>query len=163
VYVTHDQVEAMTMATHVAVMNNGQLEQFGSPRELLDAPASAFVATFIGTPPGNLILARIEEGRYRFAGLDLGPAEGKKGTQRQLLYRPEELTLHTEPTPHTLPIDLAEVTPMAGRFVVTGFHDGHRLTAVMDTLPDSAPGSILHLGFPPLPAAIYDQEGRRSA
>src|SRR5688500_4288328 len=51
VYVTHDQVEAMTMATHVAVMNRGRVEQFGPPRELSARPATAFVATFLGTPP----------------------------------------------------------------------------------------------------------------
>src|SRR5699024_3360279 len=53
VYVTHDQVEAMTMATHVALMRDGQIEQFGPPRALLADPASAFVATFVGTPPAN--------------------------------------------------------------------------------------------------------------
>ena len=55
VYVTHDQIEAMTMATHVAVMNHGRLQQFGTPNELLESPATSFVATFVGTPPNNMI------------------------------------------------------------------------------------------------------------
>ncbi|TKA94488.1 ABC transporter ATP-binding protein, partial [Cereibacter changlensis] len=58
VYVTHDQIEAMTMATHVAVMNGGRIEQFDPPERLLSDPASAFVARFIGTPPANLIPVR---------------------------------------------------------------------------------------------------------
>ncbi|SEM77402.1 iron(III) transport system ATP-binding protein [Loktanella fryxellensis] len=55
IYVTHDQIEAMMMATHVAVMNGGRIEQFDTPDRLLSDPASAFVARFIGTPPANLI------------------------------------------------------------------------------------------------------------
>jgi multiple sugar transport system ATP-binding protein len=59
VYVTHDQVEAMTMATKVVVMNAGVVEQVGSPDEVFDAPATTFVASFIGSPPMNLLPARV--------------------------------------------------------------------------------------------------------
>ena len=55
VYVTHDQVEAMTMADRVAVMRDGALQQLGAPRELYDQPANLFVAGFIGAPPINLL------------------------------------------------------------------------------------------------------------
>uniref|UniRef100_UPI001EF7185E ABC transporter ATP-binding protein n=1 Tax=Frankia sp. CiP3 TaxID=2880971 RepID=UPI001EF7185E len=67
VYVTHDQVEAMTMATRVAVLNAGRLEQVGSPTEVYDKPASAFVADFLGAPPMNLLPVRAENhsGRVR--------------------------------------------------------------------------------------------------
>jgi multiple sugar transport system ATP-binding protein len=59
VYVTHDQVEAMTMATKIAVLNNGRIEQLGTPEEVYDRPASIFVAGFIGSPAMNLVDARI--------------------------------------------------------------------------------------------------------
>lgn len=55
VYVTHDQVEAMTMGTRVAVLDQGRLQQVGTPREVYERPATAFVAQFIGTPPMNLL------------------------------------------------------------------------------------------------------------
>jgi len=55
VYVTHDQVEAMSMADKIAVMNNGSIEQFGNPQEIYDRPSSTFVAEFIGSPPMNLL------------------------------------------------------------------------------------------------------------
>jgi ABC-type sugar transport system ATPase subunit len=55
IYVTHDQVEAMTMGTRVAVLNHGRLEQVGTPQEVYERPASVFVAQFIGTPPMNLL------------------------------------------------------------------------------------------------------------
>jgi multiple sugar transport system ATP-binding protein len=68
VYVTHDQVEAMTMGERVAVMNEGHLEQVDAPQALYDHPANLFVAGFIGSPPMNLVSARVEHGRD---GLDL--------------------------------------------------------------------------------------------
>jgi ABC-type sugar transport system ATPase subunit len=57
IYVTHDQVEAMTMGTRVAVLNAGRLQQVGTPQEVYERPATAFVAQFIGTPPMNLLAA----------------------------------------------------------------------------------------------------------
>ena len=59
VYVTHDQIEAMTMATHIAVMNGGVIQQFGVPDEIYERPANLFVAGFIGSPPMNLIPATL--------------------------------------------------------------------------------------------------------
>ena len=67
VYVTHDQMEAMSMADKIAVMSNGLIEQFGSPQEIYDRPASMFVAEFIGSPPMNFL---------KFAGgLEKGASE----------------------------------------------------------------------------------------
>ncbi|MEU4312330.1 ABC transporter ATP-binding protein [Nocardia sp. NPDC024068] len=62
VYVTHDQIDAMTMATKVAVLNQGRIEQFGTPVEIYDEPASAFVAGFMGAPPMNLLPAELGAG-----------------------------------------------------------------------------------------------------
>ncbi|HEX7000414.1 MAG TPA: ABC transporter ATP-binding protein [Trueperaceae bacterium] len=173
VYVTHDQIEAMTMASHVAVMNHGVLEQFGPPQDLLASPASAFVATFIGTPPGNLLPVRVVGGRYVFGDTDMGEALGAvsrsasamsaERSHVQLLFRPEDLTIQERPGGTTLPIDLAEITPMAGRYVITGFHDGKRLTAVSDRVPDAPLGATVHLTFPSSPAAVFDDEGARIA
>ena len=59
VYVTHDQIEAMTLASRIAIMNAGELQQLGTPRELYDRPANIFVATFIGSPAMNLMPARL--------------------------------------------------------------------------------------------------------
>jgi multiple sugar transport system ATP-binding protein len=60
VYVTHDQIEAMTLATRIAVMRNGELQQLGTPQVVYDSPANIFVAGFIGSPSMNLIPARLE-------------------------------------------------------------------------------------------------------
>src|SRR5213079_1149498 len=55
VYVTHDQLEAMTMSDRIAVMDRGVIQQFGSPQEIYNAPANLFVAGFIGSPPMNFV------------------------------------------------------------------------------------------------------------
>jgi ABC-type sugar transport system ATPase subunit len=62
VYVTHDQVEAMTMATRIAVMSMGKLQQVGAPQEVYDRPANIFVAGFIGSPPMNMVMGEISGG-----------------------------------------------------------------------------------------------------
>jgi multiple sugar transport system ATP-binding protein len=69
VYVTHDQIEAMTMATKIAVMNGGVIQQFGTPDEIYERPASLFVAGFIGSPAMNLKRARIAKANGRVEGL----------------------------------------------------------------------------------------------
>jgi ABC-type sugar transport system ATPase subunit len=63
-YVTHDQFEAMTMADRIVVMNQGSIQQVGSPREVFERPANRFVAGFIGLPAMNMLEGRIEEGRF---------------------------------------------------------------------------------------------------
>ena len=82
VYVTHDQVEAMTLGDRVAVLSNGVLQQVGTARELFNHPANTFVAGFIGSPEMNLVHATIADGRVHFGGHSLAlPADS--GLKRQ--------------------------------------------------------------------------------
>jgi ABC-type sugar transport system ATPase subunit len=67
VYVTHDQVEAMTLADRIVILNHGRIEQIGTPEEVYETPASAFVASFIGAPAMNLLPARLENGQVTLA------------------------------------------------------------------------------------------------
>jgi multiple sugar transport system ATP-binding protein len=90
VYVTHDQVEAMTLAHRVAVMDHGVLQQIGTPREVYDQPANLFVAGFMGSPPMNLVHGRIEGDRFACNGIRL-PLEGKTSARDAVLgFRPED-------------------------------------------------------------------------
>src|SRR4030088_1434168 len=68
IYVTHDQLEAMTLADILVVMNGGQVEQIGNPLDIYQKRATTFVASFIGAPPMNLILLRADEIKSQFAG-----------------------------------------------------------------------------------------------
>jgi multiple sugar transport system ATP-binding protein len=71
VYVTHDQIEAMTLGDRVAVLRDGRVQQCDTPEQLFDAPANLFVAAFMGTPPMNLVGAEVSGGVLRFAGVDV--------------------------------------------------------------------------------------------
>ncbi|KND18350.1 glycerol-3-phosphate transporter ATP-binding subunit [Pannonibacter phragmitetus] len=97
VYVTHDQLEAMTLADRLVVLNGGQIEQIGDPISVYERPASTFVASFIGSPAMNLITTASANGRLSLpggAGLD-APDMGK-GAEVILGVRPEHLTLASE-------------------------------------------------------------------
>ena len=95
IYVTHDQVEAMTMATRIAVMEGGKVQQFGTPAEIYDRPTNTFVATFMGSPAMNLLDAEVAaDGRHlTLAGMTLPmPASAgalAPGAKVQLGLRPE--------------------------------------------------------------------------
>jgi len=98
VYVTHDQIEAMTMGTKIALMRDGVVQQFGTPREIYLDPANTFVARFIGTPPMNLIEARLERGSLRIGertfSLPAHLAGAASGDQPVLVgIRPNSLTI----------------------------------------------------------------------
>jgi iron(III) transport system ATP-binding protein len=148
VYVTHDQVEAMTMASHVAVMHAGRIEQFGTPADLVAAPKTAFVATFVGTPPANLVPLG------EFPGL-AGDASGFA------MVRAEDLALAPEAGPDTLTLDFAEASPIAGRFMVTGTQEALRVTAIVDAPPRLAVGDKVHFRLPPRPSACFSAAGER--
>ena len=90
VYVTHDQVEAMTLAHRVAIMDYGVLQQIGTPREVYDNPANLFVAGFMGSPPMNFIRGSIENDRFESHGVSL-PIAGANGARTVVMgFRPED-------------------------------------------------------------------------
>jgi multiple sugar transport system ATP-binding protein len=97
VYVTHDQIEAMTMADKIVVMNHGRIEQAGAPLELYDRPANLFVAGFIGSPAMNMLAGRIKDGKFIDGGgthWPLPPAyAGREGAEVVYGIRPEHLRL----------------------------------------------------------------------
>jgi ABC-type sugar transport system ATPase subunit len=108
IYVTHDQVEAMTMADRVAVMKDGKLQAYAPPDELYDRPATLFIGGFVGNPPMNLLEVEVsrENGDYhaRREGLDVvipaERAEKAAGRGKVILgVRPEDVTIGDEGIP----------------------------------------------------------------
>ena len=92
IYVTHDQVEAMTLADRIVVLEFGRIAQVGSPRELYERPANLFVAQFIGSPKMNVMPCRTEGGRYALAGGRGGAYAGDRPAAH-LGVRPEHVSL----------------------------------------------------------------------
>jgi ABC-type sugar transport system ATPase subunit len=95
VYVTHDQVEAMALGHRIAILNQGKLEQIGTPMEVYDRPATLFAARFIGSPPMNLIEAELTNGHLTAAGgLEIAAPEGLTRGQKVIAgVRPERLAV----------------------------------------------------------------------
>ncbi|MCA3262578.1 MAG: ABC transporter ATP-binding protein [Telmatospirillum sp.] len=90
IYVTHDQIEAMTLADRVVVMNKGAVQQVGSPRDIYDRPANIFVASFIGNPAMNLIEGRLQGGRFVADGVAIGGFAGVADGPVTLGFRAED-------------------------------------------------------------------------
>ncbi|ASY65406.1 Glycerol-3-phosphate ABC transporter, ATP-binding protein UgpC (plasmid) [Sinorhizobium sojae CCBAU 05684] len=99
IYVTHDQIEAMTLAHRVAVMNRGVIEQLGTPREIYSDPRTLFVAGFIGSPAMNLVSGEVRGGVFARAGLRVGGA-GRFDVRRAVLgARPEDIQVTSAEDP----------------------------------------------------------------
>lgn len=135
IYVTHDQIEAMTMADRIVVMQLGVVEQVGAPLELYDAPANLFVAGFIGSPSMNLIDATIKrDGDQAFAvtadGLQLplpSPAPGQDGQKIVYGVRPEHLDIAGD---DGLPAQIIVVEPTGAEILVVMKWAGQDIQAV---------------------------------
>jgi multiple sugar transport system ATP-binding protein len=115
IYVTHDQVEAMTLADRIVVMNDGRIEQIGTPMELFNNPANTFVAGFLGSPPMNQV-----KGVLTAMGAKIGDTEIKIdgvtaadiGRAVTVGIRPEHVALKAGQGTSPLPIDLDLVEPL---------------------------------------------------
>jgi len=172
VYVTHDQEEAMTMADRVVVLRGGRIEQVGAPLTLYDAPANEFVARFVGSPPMNLLRARLQPGRLQL-GPDLhvplpavGPGLADDGRWLNLGVRPEHFTLASDAADGadaslpSLPLrvqgidHLGSQTELHGQ--VLGAHDEHRILARLPGRLSVAVGDVVPLSWAPRLQHLFD-------
>ena len=165
VYVTHDQIEAMTLATRIAVMHKGQIEQLGTPEEIYNAPATRYVATFVGAPPMNMIDATISGGRIVLddadVSLDLPNTLSDAGEGERLVIglRPEALRLD----PQGQLSATCEVAELTGPELVTTARLGNQqIVAALPPATHLAFADQLRFGFAPEALHLFDSEsGRR--
>ncbi len=136
VYVTHDQVEAMTMADRIVVLNKGEIEQLGTPLELYAAPVSRFVASFLGSPPMNFLPVTLQADRIdlqngqsiAYAGTGSGVAE--------LGIRPENLTLVADSDAARVRGEVGLIEPLGADTLITVKAETHKLVVrVIGTSP----------------------------
>lgn len=160
VYVTHDQIEAMTLADRVVVMNGGYVEQEGPPLELYDRPASLFVAAFIGSPPMNFLQGKVNSTSLV---LDSGeqfalPVQVANGTEIVVGVRPENLTLDTAGWPASVSV----VEPTGSETQVTARIAGQIVRILVRGRTDVQPGDTVHLSVKPEHIHIFDpKSGKR--
>ncbi len=171
VYVTHDQVEAMTMGTRIAILNEGSLEQIGPPVEIYRRPASVFVAGFIGSPPMNTILGAVhgEPGELRVAlpegEIELPPSSsralGASGLSEVVVgIRPEHLTVSDT---GDLAAEVVSVEVLGyERHVFCRLDDGQDMTARTSMIDrEPAPHAVVRLGFDPANLHYFDPTTNR--
>ncbi len=163
VYVTHDQVEAMTMGDRVAVLKDGLLQQVDTPRQMYDHPNNVFVAGFIGSPQMNLVEGIIADGGVLVgnakvditrAALDDAANEGAKTIT--LGFRPEDLTIGTE----GIPVEVIVVEELGADAYVYGQvtqADGKTIDVIVraDGRRPPAKGETIHVGVKPEQAHVF--------
>jgi multiple sugar transport system ATP-binding protein len=167
VYVTHDQIEAMTMADRIVVMNAGALEQEGAPLDLYDRPANRFVAGFLGSPAMCFIAGRVELSAGAAAvvtesGVRLPAIAGRvaDGTTVDLGIRPERFRLSSDGAGIPFQVDVIE--PTGAETHLYGTIDGVEARCVFRDRIEAAPGDTLPLAIDPSDTHLFDREtGRR--
>ena len=159
VYVTHDQIEAMTMADKIVVMHDGMVEQMGAPLELYDRPANLFVAGFIGAPAMNFLSGRIKGSTpARFvtdSGMELPVHAAPPGSDgRPAIYgiRPEHFRLADD----GMPIKVVVTEPTGAETHVAAEFAGQEVTCVFRDRIAVRPGDTLRVTIDPASTHLFD-------
>lgn len=152
VFVTHDQIEAMTLADRIVVMQGGRIEQIGTPLELYDNPANEFVATFIGAPSMNLLPGHLADGRIKVGDQDFSGPAGSGPVK--LGVRPEHLALADA----GLAMEVKVVEPTGSETMVFLRFGEQDVTAVFRERHAFTPGQIIHLALDPAQLHCFDAE-----
>jgi multiple sugar transport system ATP-binding protein len=162
VYVTHDQIEAMTMADKIVVMHDGIVEQMGAPLDLYDRPNNLFVAGFIGSPAMNFIKGKIvSDGSPRVvteSGIALPVNDVPQGSDgRPVIYgiRPEHFVVDSE---NGIPAEVVVVEPTGSETQVFAKLDGQEIVGVFRERVAVGPGDKLPLAPNPALVHLFDQE-----
>jgi multiple sugar transport system ATP-binding protein len=169
VYVTHDQVEAMTLGDRIAVLHDGRLQQVGTPQELYARPVNVFVAGFIGSPPMNLLAGRIVDGELRVGDTRVEVAFAATDSEAPVVgVRPEALRIRRgEARSPALRFVVDVVEPLGHEVVVHGrIADREETPAIarLDGHEEPRRGDALELVFAPEDVHLFDvKSGARLA
>ncbi len=163
IYVTHDQIEALSLAQQIAVMSNGKLRQCDRTHVVYEQPAHTFVAGFIGEPPMNLINGTVStsDAKTEFVAGQLRLAIGGRPALDRprvvLGVRPDAIRV-TAPSPERPEAIIRRVEPRGGEAVVVADLDGTRLEAVVPTRSCPAEGARVSLDFDLERLALFDAD-----
>jgi multiple sugar transport system ATP-binding protein len=158
VYVTHDQIEAMTMADRIVVMNGGRVEQIGAPLELYDRPANLFVAGFIGSPAMNILGGTITPDGFKAAGITLPlPSGASASGQANYGIRPEHLLLDSA----GLEAKVLLIEPTGSETQVTMTLGEQTLIGVFRERIQAQPGETIRVRPDLASVHLFDAQGQR--
>jgi multiple sugar transport system ATP-binding protein len=163
VYVTHDQVEAMTMADRIVVMHDGRVEQIGTPLELYDRPGNLFVAQFIGSPAMNVIEGTVRRNGTAYVEVaggvkwPLGAASGGDGQRVAYGIRPEHLELGAANASNTVPGEIIVVEPTGAETELLVKVGEAQIVLVTHGRPVVNPGDRVALAVDPAMVHVFDQ------
>ena len=152
VYVTHDQIEAMTMADRIAVMHDGRIEQLGAPLELYDRPANLFVAQFIGSPAMNVFDGVVKGGAVEALGARWPARWGSDGQKVKYGMRPE----HLEPASSGIAAEVVVVEPMGAETELLVKIAETTLTVMTRGRSNAGPGERIFLAPQAVHAHLFD-------
>jgi len=162
IYVTHDQVEAMTLADRIVVLRAGRIEQVGTPAQLYADPDNVFVAGFIGSPKMNLIDATSDGQTLSVGGIDLVvPNLTLPSGKLTIGIRPEQFD---EPasSPHGFTVTAQVVENLGGTSIVHGaLPDGQIILIEQRGQTRTSTGETLRCTFDPARILVFDAEGQR--
>jgi len=160
VYVTHDQLEALTFADQVVVMHAGQVVQIGSPQELFETPSHTFVGYFIGSPGMNIMPCRLGENGVQVEGFEIAldprllQAAADAQGDLEIGIRPEFLQLADTARPGGVPVELCMVEDLGTYRIVTVAMGSQQLKIKLDEAVP-LPGGSLRVHFPPAWTRLY--------
>jgi ABC-type sugar transport system ATPase subunit len=158
-YVTHDQTEAMTLANRIVIMRDGHVQQIGSPLEVYDRPANAFVAGFIGSPEMNLMPAQAEGDRLHLGeGLSLPAPAGTAPGALSLGIRPEALQLVPPGRAESLPLRIDGIEQLGSQTLYVGALGAHRVRVMTGRRDDIALGAQVAVAAPPAALHLFDRD-----
>jgi multiple sugar transport system ATP-binding protein len=157
IYVTHDQVEAMTLAHRIALLDHGVLQQFDTPARIYNDPANLFVAGFIGSPPMNFLRGSLIGGRLRGAGVDLATCVTRHVEKAVLGIRPEDCRIAVDPaTSAQLEGRIYTVELIGDHTLITVDLGGQMLTVKGPKDFDGVDGAQLRIAFDNSAAYVFD-------
>jgi multiple sugar transport system ATP-binding protein len=166
-YVTHDQAEALTMADRIAVLRDGVLQQLGDPAAIYDRPANRFVATFVGSPPMNVLALELDADRGRLlvggTALEGGEeryAECAAAEATEIGVRPEDVNLVASGAPGSIPGEVYVVEPMGNETLVEVLVGDERLSARASRDFDAVIGSAIGVDLNAATACFFDAAER---
>jgi multiple sugar transport system ATP-binding protein len=151
VYVTHDQAEAMTLATRIVVMQGGRIQQIGTPAEVYERPANRFVAGFLGSPSMNFVEGHVKQGRFS-AGLLALDCTAPCGAVT-LAVRPEDIHLAENGALHA---KVTLVEPMGNHQVVWLDCGGHQLSCIVHDPQPLASGQAVRFDIDAARVSLFD-------